>query len=251
MGICPHCSAVQDSPPSYLPECTAATELVWLFCFQSSPGMFASAGFWGLIQLQAFSKQASASHKTATLEVRLQGLGLWPWQPSRERVADNQTGAGICLAGCPLMHNLHPRSLHVQAGITASTKRARNRGEKRGSLTILLSPPPPFPIILNLLCLPSWTQFLCSPLRLPTAAKMSYSGLSMAALVGIATLIVYLVIDRVRGHSRLKHIPGPFGTGWTDLWMLRAQLSGRMCFLLAEANEKYGKVSRSHKSALP
>lgn len=164
-------------------------------------------------------------------------------------MADNQTGAGICLAGRPLMHNLHPRSLHVQAGITASTKLARNRGEKRGSLTTLSSPPPPFHIILNLLCLPSWAQFLCSALRLPTAAKMSYSGLSMAAFVGIATLIVYLVIDRVRGHSRLKHIPGPFGTGWTDLWMLRAQLSGRMCFLLAEANEKYGKVSRSHKSA--
>lgn len=158
------------------------------------------------------------------------------------------SGARICPSGCPLMHNLHPRSLHVQAGITASTKRTRNRGEKRGSLSTLSSPPPPFPIILNLLCR---TQFFWSALRLPTAAKMSYSGLSMAALVGLATLIVYLVIDRVRGHSRLKHIPGPFGTGWTDLWMLRAQLSGRMCFLLAEANEKYGKVSRSHKSALP
>jgi hypothetical protein len=64
----------------------------------------------------------------------------------------------------------------------------------------------------------------------------------MAALVGIATLAVYLVIDRVRDHSRLRHIPGPFWTGWTDIWMLYAQLSGRMCFLLAEANDKYGKV---------
>lgn len=31
----------------------------------------------------------------------------------RELVADNQTMAGIFLARCPLMHNLHPRSLHV------------------------------------------------------------------------------------------------------------------------------------------
>lgn len=80
---------------------------------------------------------------------------------------------------------------------------------------------------------------------------MSYSALSIAALVGIATLSVYLLIDRVRGHSRLKHIPGPFWAGWTDLWMIRAQLSGRMCFLLAEANGKYGKVSRLHKASLP
>jgi hypothetical protein len=71
----------------------------------------------------------------------------------------------------------------------------------------------------------------------------------MAALVGFATLAIYLVINRVRGHSRLRHIPGPFWTGWTDIWMLYAQLSGRMCFLLAEANDKYGKVARLPKPA--
>ncbi|KAK0707829.1 cytochrome P450 71A20 [Lasiosphaeris hirsuta] len=63
-----------------------------------------------------------------------------------------------------------------------------------------------------------------------------------AALTGFATAVLYLVIARFKVYARLKHIPGPFWAPWSDIWLLRAQLSGRMNFILYDANMKYGKV---------
>ncbi|KAB5522945.1 cytochrome P450 86A1 [Coniochaeta sp. 2T2.1] len=65
-----------------------------------------------------------------------------------------------------------------------------------------------------------------------------------AVLVGLAGLFAWLVVARVRAYRRLSHIPGPFGTGWTDLWLIRAQISGRISFILADANTKYGPLVR-------
>ena len=68
---------------------------------------------------------------------------------------------------------------------------------------------------------------------------------STAVIVGVAGLFIWLVIARVRTYRRLSHIPGPFWTGWTDLWLISAQLSGRISFVLADANTKYGRTSIS------
>ena len=66
---------------------------------------------------------------------------------------------------------------------------------------------------------------------------------STAGAMGLALLVVCLIIQRVRGYARMRHIPGPFWAGWTDLWLIYTQLSGRMCFILADANKKYGTLS--------
>ncbi|KAK0644111.1 cytochrome P450 86A1 [Cercophora newfieldiana] len=67
---------------------------------------------------------------------------------------------------------------------------------------------------------------------------------STAGLVGLGLILLYVVVQRIRDYGRTKHIPGPFWAGWTDLWMIRGQLSGRMCFILAETNEKYGPIAK-------
>ncbi|KAK3368362.1 cytochrome P450 71A20 [Podospora didyma] len=67
---------------------------------------------------------------------------------------------------------------------------------------------------------------------------------STVGLVGLALVGFCLVVQRIRGYRRLRHIPGPFWAGWTDFWIIRTQLSGRMCFILADVNEKYGPIAK-------
>ncbi|RNJ52374.1 hypothetical protein D7B24_003737 [Verticillium nonalfalfae] len=64
------------------------------------------------------------------------------------------------------------------------------------------------------------------------------------ALAAGLLLLSYLVAARVRDFSRLRHVHGPFLAGWTDLWLIRNQLSGRLNFVLQDANKKYGPVAR-------
>jgi hypothetical protein len=64
---------------------------------------------------------------------------------------------------------------------------------------------------------------------------------STTALLGLSLVVVSLIIVRIREFARLKHIPGPAAAGWTDLWMIRAQGSGRMHLILQDAINKYGK----------
>jgi hypothetical protein len=68
---------------------------------------------------------------------------------------------------------------------------------------------------------------------------MSYSYTTVA-LTGVVALVVWFLIAVLTAHRRLSHIPGPFWAGWTDLWVLRAQFSGRISFILADQNTKYG-----------
>lgn len=66
---------------------------------------------------------------------------------------------------------------------------------------------------------------------------MSYTALALLTLVGL------LLAHRVWAFLRLWHIRGPRWAAWSDLWLIRSQLSGRMNFILADANTEYGTLS--------
>ncbi|KAK4156097.1 Pisatin demethylase [Chaetomidium leptoderma] len=68
------------------------------------------------------------------------------------------------------------------------------------------------------------------------------SAAGPAALLGLALVVLSVVILRVKGFARLKHIPGPLWAGWTDLWLIRAQICGRLNFILHDVNRQYGKL---------
>lgn len=57
---------------------------------------------------------------------------------------------------------------------------------------------------------------------------------------GCALLTAHLLISRFRDHARLRHIPGPSWAAWTDIWLIRNQLSGRLNFTLQDLNNKHG-----------
>ncbi|KAK4235349.1 Pisatin demethylase [Achaetomium macrosporum] len=59
-----------------------------------------------------------------------------------------------------------------------------------------------------------------------------------------ALLVLWLIVRRFQEYARLRHIPGPFWAGWTGLWLIRAQLSGRMNFILHDTIRKYGPIAR-------
>jgi hypothetical protein len=74
---------------------------------------------------------------------------------------------------------------------------------------------------------------------------------STAAFLGLAVSVAYLFYRRARAYTRLSHIRGPFWAGWTDMWMIRSQLSGRMNFILQDANTKYGMSQPRAMHAFP
>ncbi|KAL0934654.1 benzoate 4-monooxygenase cytochrome p450 [Colletotrichum truncatum] len=67
-----------------------------------------------------------------------------------------------------------------------------------------------------------------------------YTATSVAALV----LTIYLIICRIRDYARLRHVPGPFWAHWTDLWLIKAQLSGKLAFTLQDLHNKHGPIVR-------
>jgi hypothetical protein len=69
---------------------------------------------------------------------------------------------------------------------------------------------------------------------------MLYS-LTAAVLLVLPILAVLLALSYVRSYAQLRHIKGPFWAGWTDVWLIQGQLSGRLNFILAEAINKHGK----------
>ncbi|KAF6832657.1 benzoate 4-monooxygenase cytochrome p450 [Colletotrichum plurivorum] len=60
----------------------------------------------------------------------------------------------------------------------------------------------------------------------------------------ICVLLLYLIVSKVRSHAQLKHIPGPAIAGWTDGWLMRHTLGGRLPFTLKDAHKKHGRVVR-------
>lgn len=69
--------------------------------------------------------------------------------------------------------------------------------------------------------------------------KMQYSATTVASVAAVLWT-AYLVICRVRDYARMRHIPGPFWAHWTDLWLMRAQFSGKLSFILQDLNKKHG-----------
>ncbi|WYZ43292.1 hypothetical protein EsH8_VI_000991 [Colletotrichum jinshuiense] len=69
-------------------------------------------------------------------------------------------------------------------------------------------------------------------------------SLAIAAWGCALLLTAHLLISRFRDHARLRHIPGPSWAAWTDIWLIRNQLSGRLNFTLQDLNNKHGSVVR-------
>ncbi|EPE02891.1 benzoate 4-monooxygenase cytochrome p450 [Ophiostoma piceae UAMH 11346] len=64
------------------------------------------------------------------------------------------------------------------------------------------------------------------------------------AVAGSILLATYFVITYIRAYRHLSHIPGPPLAAWTDLWLVRGQLSGQLNFTLLNVNETYGSLAR-------
>jgi hypothetical protein len=64
---------------------------------------------------------------------------------------------------------------------------------------------------------------------------------SVAFCVAALGLCLYSLIRRVVEWQRLRHIPGPFLAGWTDLWLLRHVVPGTLCTKLYGVCQEYGK----------
>ncbi|CCF35303.1 cytochrome P450 86A1 [Colletotrichum higginsianum] len=72
---------------------------------------------------------------------------------------------------------------------------------------------------------------------------MLYSP-TTAVLTCTVLLTAYLFACRLRDYARLRHVPGPYWAAWTDFWLIRNQLSGRLNFTLQDLNKQHGFVVR-------
>jgi len=60
-------------------------------------------------------------------------------------------------------------------------------------------------------------------------------------VVGLA-LALY-VFRKIRQFRSLQEFKGPWFAGWSRLWLLRANGSGKMNLVFTEVNDKYGKLA--------
>ncbi|KAF2431683.1 cytochrome P450, partial [Tothia fuscella] len=67
--------------------------------------------------------------------------------------------------------------------------------------------------------------------------------LAIAGYIFLA-LIAISFLNRIISYRRLSHIPGPTIAGWSRLWMVRANTSGRNHTFLYDAILKYGSLVR-------
>ncbi|KAK1755519.1 cytochrome P450 family protein [Echria macrotheca] len=63
-------------------------------------------------------------------------------------------------------------------------------------------------------------------------------------LLGLGAFVLYLFASRFRTWTRLRHIPGPRGAGWSRFWLIRHQLRGTLPNDVADVCEKYGPLAR-------
>ena len=56
------------------------------------------------------------------------------------------------------------------------------------------------------------------------------------------SIFTYFVFANVRSHRRLRHIPGPTLGAFSNLWWIRAAISGQGHLALADACTQYGKM---------
>lgn len=67
-----------------------------------------------------------------------------------------------------------------------------------------------------------------------------YAAAAAAAVVAVCLYIT----NSVQSYRRLGHIPGPPWAAWTNLWLVRGQLSGQLNFTLQAVNSTYGNLAR-------
>ncbi|KAI9817913.1 MAG: hypothetical protein M1832_004533 [Thelocarpon impressellum] len=78
---------------------------------------------------------------------------------------------------------------------------------------------------------------------LPTALPTSVPAATLA-LAAVALGLVVFVVQSVRSYLRLRHIQGPLLASWSQAWIVKGTLGGRMHLDLLEASEKYGALAR-------
>ena len=57
----------------------------------------------------------------------------------------------------------------------------------------------------------------------------------------LSIAIVIFAANKYRQYRLLQAFNGPFSTGWSDLWHIRAILSMRSHLIYKDVNDKYGK----------
>lgn len=67
------------------------------------------------------------------------------------------------------------------------------------------------------------------------------TGMSLA--VGAVALVVYLVATSIGSWLRLRHIPGPRVAGWSKIWLVKRQVTGKLVLDLGNVCNQYGMVS--------
>ncbi|KAF2753912.1 putative P450 monooxygenase [Pseudovirgaria hyperparasitica] len=65
----------------------------------------------------------------------------------------------------------------------------------------------------------------------------------VAALVS-GLLVLWYVYSTLNAYLALRHFKGPWSSGFSRLWLLRANLGGRMNHEFRAVNDKYGKTAR-------
>ncbi|KAK3208388.1 hypothetical protein GRF29_77g542869 [Pseudopithomyces chartarum] len=60
----------------------------------------------------------------------------------------------------------------------------------------------------------------------------------------LGAIAIYFTIYRLIDWRRLRNIPGPTIAGWTDAWLLRHVISGRLCTKLTDICNQYGPLVR-------
>jgi len=67
---------------------------------------------------------------------------------------------------------------------------------------------------------------------------ISSAGVSIAAA---ALVVAWFIARTIWVWRRLRHIPGPTLAGFSSLWLIRKQSSGRFCEHMRDVSEKYGE----------
>lgn len=101
-----------------------------------------------------------------------------------------------------------------------------------GNLAVNLREPHPHPLLLI------WHLCITS-MYFPTEAILAHP-----ATWALAFLAAYSVGQQVQSYFRLRHIKGPWFTGWTDVWLIRKTWRGETFKELSNLSDKYGPIFR-------
>lgn len=74
-------------------------------------------------------------------------------------------------------------------------------------------------------------------------ATASGAGLRLWPYLLVLGLLAFYIVTQVQSYLRLSHIPGPRLAAISDLWWIRAAVSGTGHLALADANSKYGTTA--------